>query len=102
MKLTINSSCAGIKHELRYTCTSRMPLWHVQGPLCLQAMNFNVSVAYRLPARSSLKVSKEMEVTRSLLPAGHVTGYGDPVGKLWTALPTDPNSHHVTFIYWDR
>lgn len=97
MKLTINSSCAGIKHELRYTCTSR-----IQGPLCLQAMNFNVSVAYRLPARSSLKVSKEMEVTRSLLPAGHVTGYGDPVVKLWTALPTDPNSHHVTFIYWDR
>jgi hypothetical protein len=40
-----------------------MPLWPVQGPLCLQAVNFNVSVAYRLPARSSLKWSKEMEIT---------------------------------------
>jgi len=40
-----------------------MPLWPVQGQLCLQAMNFNVSVAYRLPARSSLEVSKEMEIT---------------------------------------
>jgi hypothetical protein len=35
----------------------------VQGLLCLQAANYNVPVAYRLPAMSSLKVSKEMKIT---------------------------------------
>lgn len=79
-----------------------MTLWPVQGPLCLKTMNFSASVAYCLPARNTLKVSERWKSLGHILPAGHVTGYGDAVVKLWTALPTDPISRPMTSIYWNR
>jgi hypothetical protein len=74
----------------------------VQGSHCLQATNYNISVAYRLSAMSSLKVSKEMKITGPHAASWTVMGCGDPVVKSWTAIPTDPISNHVTFINWDR
>ena len=101
MKLAINSSSARIKHELRQTCTLHMPLWPVQGPLCLQGMSFKVSVAYRLIARSSLKVSKEMEITGPHAASWTCDWLRRSSCEVMDRPPYSPISHHVTFIYWD-